>query len=823
MNLPRNRMKLYLNLGLVLVSFLVECACFHSRPVQGVEPGLGSISPYGLQRGAEVEVQFGGGRLGDAQELLFYSPGITTKKLEAANDGLIKATLVVAPDCRMGIHAVRIRTATGISNLMTFTVGPFAEVAEVEPNSEFGQPQAVPMNVTISGVVQNEDVDHFVVDAKKGERITAELEGLRLGRTFFDPYLAILNSARFELSRSDDNALLNQDCLCSIIAPEDGKYIIQVRESAYGGDGNCVYRLHIGSYPRPTAVYPAGGRPGETISVRWIGDGGGDFASQITLPNTLSSEAGLHAQDDRGISPSPNNVRVADLQNHLEVEPNDAVAQASPSGPAPLALNGIIEKPGDVDFFKFSAKQGEQYDVRVYARGVLRSPLDSVMTIYNAQGGGIVGNDDAIGPDSYARFAVPADGEYLIAIHDHLRQGGPNFVYRVEVAPVATSLTMGLPERVQYVPHTIAVPKGNRTAFLVTAARGNWGGDLLVDLKGLPAGLAFEAQPMPAARADIPVLISAAADAPNAGALVDLVGRPADTNLKLEGHLSQRTMLVRGQNNIDVWGHNADRMAVALTDSVPFKIDIVQPKAPIVRNGAMDLKIVATRAPEFKAPISVFLLYNPPGIASSGSIAIPEGQNEASIPLTANGGAEIKTWKIVVMGRAGFGNGTVEASTQLAELVIADQYHSLSFGKAACEQGQDTEMVVKVEKKLDFEGEATAELLGLPPETATTALKFNKDATELVFKIKVNPAAKPGKYAQLVCRTTFQVAGEPVSMTVGTGELRIDQPLPPKAAAPMPPPMPTAAPMPEQPKPPEQKRLTRLEQLRLEREQQGKK
>ena len=126
-----------------------------------IAPALGSISPYGLQRGKESEVSFGGGRLADAQQLLFYSPGISTTKLEAGNDGLVKATLNVAADCRMGIHAVRVRTATGISNLMTFTVGPFAELAEVEPNTEFAQPQAVAMNTTVTGVVQNEDVDHF--------------------------------------------------------------------------------------------------------------------------------------------------------------------------------------------------------------------------------------------------------------------------------------------------------------------------------------------------------------------------------------------------------------------------------------------------------------------------------------------------------------------------------------------------------------------------------------------------------------------------------------------------------------------------------------
>ena len=792
-----------------------------------VEPSLGSIQPPGVQRAVETEVVYSGGRLGDAQELLFYSPGIEVKKLEPVNDGSFKALLAVAADCRMGIHAVRVRTATGLSNLMTFTVGPLPEVKEVEPNSEFQQPQAVPLNVTVTGVVLNEDVDHYVVEAKKGDRISAELEGLRLGRAFFDPYLAILNSDRFELARSDDAALLNQDCLCSVVAPADGKYIVQVRESSYGGDGNSIYRLHIGTFPRPTAVYPAGGKPGESLTVKWIGDPAGDFTSQVPLPAGGPADHGLYAQDARGLAPSPNMVRVIDLNNVLEVEPNDAIAQATASGAAPCALNGIIERPGDVDFFKFTAKAGQQFDVRVYSRSVIRSPLDSVLTITNAQGGGIASNDDSGGPDSYVRFNVPADGEFGVIIQDHLRQGGPNYVYRIELTPVVASVSTLLPERQQYVPTTLVVPKNNRAALIVGASRVNWGGDTNLEFRDLPAGMTPQIVPMPGNRTDTLVLFSAAADAPVDGTLADVVARPADPNLKFEGRLNQRTMLVRGQNNTEVWGHAANRMAVCVSNEVPFKIDIVQPKAPLVRNGSMDLKVVATRAADFKAPISIFLLFNPPGVGSSASVVIPEGQNEAVIPLTANGGAELKTWKIVVLGRAGFGGGTVECASQLADLTVVDQYHALAFQKAAAEQGQETEMVVKVEKKADFAGEGKAELLGLPAETSTTPLTFNKDTAELVFKIKVNPAARPGKYAQLVCRTTFQHEGEPVTMTVGTGELRVDAPLPPKpmtAAAPPPPmPMPMPMPMPAAVKPPEPKRLTRLEQLRLEREQAGKK
>jgi hypothetical protein len=91
-------------------------------------------------------------------------------------------------------------------------------------------------------------------------------------------------------------------------------------------------------------------------------------------------------------------------------------------------------------------------------------------------------------------------------------------------------------------------------------------------------------------------------------------------------------------------------------------------------------------------------------------------------------------------------------------------------------------MVVKVEKKIDFEGEATAELLGLPANTTTEPLKFTKDSTELVFKDQdrrqtARPACTRRWSAGRWCQD-----GEPVTHTLGTGELRIDEPLPPKPA-----------------------------------------
>jgi len=788
------------------------------------DPVASALQPYGVQRGTEAVVRFQGARLGDAEALLFYRPGVQVAELKPEGDGQVDARLVLAADCPLGLHAVRVRTATGLSNLCLFSVGALTEVPEQEPNSDFAAPQAVALGTTISGVVQNEDVDYFAVQAQKGQRIAVEVEGVRLGvppgdGTFFDPYVAILNAQRFELARCDDATLLQQDCLCAALAPEAGTYVIEVRESAYGGSDICKYRLHVGSFPRPTAVFPAGGRPGEAVQLSWIGDPQGPWSTDLLLPTDGGSAAELFAQTDQGIAPSPIRVRVNELPNVVEAEPNDAREQAT-ACTVPAALNGIIQQAGDVDRFKFTANKGQTFDVRVHARQPQRSRLDSVLGIYRADGSAIGSNDDDRGPDSYLRFSAPDDGEYVIVVHDQLLNGSPEMVYRIEVAPVRPSLTLSLPERIQYVPVTISVPRGNRMAALVSAARTDFGGDLTITPEGLPTGMTVSDMSMAANLSTIPVLFSAAADAPNGGALVDLVGRSADPNVPVVGHLAQRTMLVRGQNNVDVWGHDADRLAVAVTNESPFSVDIVQPQVPIVRDGSMELKVVAQRKEGFNEAIAVQLLYNPPGIGSSGAITIPAGQTEGVIPLTANSSPGIGTWPLVVLGRSNAGSGDIEVASSFATLEIAEPFVTMAFEKAAAELGQQADVMLRITKQRDFPGPATAELLGLPAKTSTDAQpqSFAPDTTDLIFKVKIEPDARPGKFQTLVCRAVVTINNEPIMHTFSGGELRVDEPLPPQADAPAPPPQPAAEPAPAEAPP---KPLSRLEQLRQQKQQPG--
>ncbi len=784
---------------------------------KGSAPVLNTVQPAGGQRGTQVQLTLSGDRLGDAQELLWYQEGIATIDLEPTDNKTVKATVEIAPDARLGLYDFRIRTATGISHLRTFSVGAFKEVTEVEPNNDFENPQPIELGVTVTGVAQTEDDDYFVVEVTKGQRISAEVEGIRLGKTLFDPYVAILNDRRFELSRSDDAPLVHQDGIAQVIAPDDGRYIIQVRESAYQGNGNCHYRLHVGSFPRPRATLPAGGPLGETIEVEWIGDVAGNRTEAITLPREPNPEFGLLATEGESVAPYPNEFRLSSFGNVIEAEPNASHEDATPFE-APMALNGVIGEAGDSDHFQFNAKKGQIFDVRVFGRSI-RSPIDAVLWVAKKGGGNIGGNDDSNGPDSYYRFTAPEDGDYVIGIRDHLGKGGPTYVYRIEITPIQPVLTLRPQnENRQIGVITAAVPQGNRLALLLNAGRADFGGDLLLDAQDLPKGMHFDADTMAGNLGTMPILFTAEPEAPIAGSLASIEGNHSDPDTTIPSQFNHTVELVQGRNNIPFWTREVDRLAVAVAEAAPYSIDLVVPNVPIVRGGVMNLKVVATRAEGFSAPISVRLPWNPPGIGSSRSISIPEGQTEALIPINANGNAPLQTWKIVVNGYANGPSGPLVVSTDLTPLRVAERYLSLNFQRAAAEQGQETPLLVNFTHQSPFEGEAKVELIGLPNAVTTEPVMITKETDEVIFPIKIGSESPAGTHKNLFCRITIMENGEPVVHQIGSTELRIDKPLPKEEATPSGDSS-VAKASAEEPAPKPTKPLSRLEQLRLEQQE----
>ena len=99
-------------------------------------------------------------------------------------------------------------------------------------------------------------------------------------------------------------------------------------------------------------------------------------------------------------------------------------------------------------------------------------------------------------------------------------------------------------------------------------------------------------------------------------------------------------------------------------------------------------------------------------------------------------------------------------------------------------------------------------LLGLPAKTKSEPLLITSESKEVEFAVSVAADAPAGRHANVVCEVHVPQAGDQIIHRMAATELRIDKPLPVKSqAAPKPKPV---------KKKPQEKKLSRREQLRIQ-------
>ncbi len=803
--------------------WLLVCLQF-ALPALAFTPVLSSVQPRGGQRGTEMTIRLSGDRLYDPEEILFYQSGISVTKLEVVGDQnkAVKATISIAPDAPLGEHLMRLRCKGGLSYQRSFWVGEYPTVMEArnkertaDLNSNFDSPQEIEINQTIQGVADKEDADYYVLQCRKGQRLSVEVEGMRLGRTLFDPYVAILNSDRFELASSDDTALLFRDCAASIIIPEDGPYTVLVRESSYQGTGACQYRLHVGEFPRPTAIYPPGAQPGEVREFTFVGDPTGNLVSKIEMPDATANYRAF-IKNGGWHSPSGLPVRISSLPFHNEVEPNEGGKQASPAeAPSvPVAFHGILSKKEDKDWFRFAGKKGQKLRARVFARQ-LRSPLDPYIIVRKEGDSKQIGSNDDAGsgdPDSRLDFEIPEDGVYNLNIRDQLYNSGPDYTYRIEITERSPALSATLPYGSRNNSQKwkmICVPRGNRIGRVVNLSRSNIGCDLSLEASSLPSGITIDRDIAPRSINTMPVIFEATATAEIAGGLHKL--RVEDPKSGLTGPFEESIHHIEINNAGTFHSYHDERVSIAVIEEAPFELSLSVPPVPLVKNGVMTLKVEAKRQPGFEEEIKVTLPWRPPGVSAPSSVTIPKGKNEVSMGINANGSASIAKWRIFVTGEASCSKGPLIVSSKLQPIEIADPFVGGKIELAATELGQDTGLICSISVQKSFEGDARINLNGLPHGVTTETLTITKDTKEVTFPLTVSEEAKKGKTSNIFCSVVITQNGHPISGTaMGGGVLRIDPPPPapkkPVAAKKEPEKFPAAKPA--------KKRLSRLEQLR---------
>ncbi|MBT5715339.1 MAG: peptidase, partial [Opitutae bacterium] len=666
--------------------------------IHAAEPIITNVLPRGGQVGSDLKVTISGNRLQGTEEIFFYGDGISVLDINATNDKSVKAKFRISKETELGQHELRLRTKSGISTLKTFWVGPYPNLHEEEPNTSFEEAQRITINHTINGVVKNEDVDYFEFNATKNQRISLEIEAIRLSGPLFDPYIAILDSNRFEVATSDDTDLLLQDSTLSTIIPQTGKYFIEVRESSYRGGNNFYYRLHVGTFPRPLIAFPAGGEVGKILTVNFMGDPSGPIKKNIQLPNKENLEFRYRVEQNGSIAPSPNAIRVCNFPSILEKEPNDSFKTATTTTLSlPLAFDGIIEKEKDVDYFKFYAKKGQKFNIHAHAQSI-SSPLDPVLNLYDDKGKSIKGSDDANnGRDSLITITIPQDGNYTLRVKDHLYAGGDRFVYRLESQPFSPKVEASIPmfgNRDTQTRQMIPIARGNKTATALNLSRKNFSGELEVIAENLPTGVTMRVPKAPSNFNSVPVVFEASKDAPLSQKLVHLKVRHTDPEKKISGEFKHNIALVYGPpNNRTYYESTLNKLSVGVTEKIPFSIILHPPSTPIVRGGSINLQVEAIRDANFTAPITLRIQTRPPGIGAKGTVSIAKDKSTAYYSLTANSGTSLGDWDIAVQGEANNGNGIQLASSQLTPITVEDPYLSIKINMAAIERGKEGEII----------------------------------------------------------------------------------------------------------------------------------
>jgi hypothetical protein len=352
--------------------------------------------------------------VGQATTVVLPEPGLSATILPAAHPDPNRAEieLSIAPDARVGLHAIGVITPLGIPEFQRFAVVADPEIAEHEPKDTTSGTGILPVSrgrvgdtpgpkhitgkmpvplvalpATLVGTIERPgDVDHFSFMAQAGQQLVFQVVAQSLGSKL-RPVLTLLDTRGNVLARAAAGAAGTEPVL-TYRARADGLMKLKVTDADYGGSAGHFYRIAAGEIPYVHSVFPLGVERSTTAQIELAGSNLGTVR-EVSLPVgpdvTPGTILGVPVGLPNGKRPyATRTVVAADGPQVVEQETNDAWSQAQELA-VPGGASGRIGHDGDVDFYRFRAKQGETIVVEVYGRR-LGSPIDSLVEVLDAQG-----------------------------------------------------------------------------------------------------------------------------------------------------------------------------------------------------------------------------------------------------------------------------------------------------------------------------------------------------------------------------------------------------------------------------------------------------
>lgn len=201
------------------------------------------------------------------------------------------------------------------------------------------------------------------------------------------------------------------------------------------------------------SVLPAGARAGSTITVtiegaaleglRELQSTAPGFAAEKIEGNRFSVSIAattppgiydLRVATDYGLS-NPRAFMISDRAEKHEGDSND-IFESATTVELNSVIDGKIEKPGDIDCFRFAARSGQRVVIECWAERI-DSQLRGVIEVFNSLGQRLAVSRGHAGLDPMVDFRVPVDGLYDVRLFDLSYLGSTAHFYRLDMDTLA--------------------------------------------------------------------------------------------------------------------------------------------------------------------------------------------------------------------------------------------------------------------------------------------------------------------------------------------------------------------------------------------------
>jgi hypothetical protein len=365
-----------------------------------------------------------------------------------------------------------------------------------------------PMKIVLPAIVNGQmmpgSTDSYRFHALKGQKIVIAAMTRALipymsdaVPGWFQAALTLTDAKGRELASADHFRFQQEPVIEEEIA-EEGDYTLTVRDALNRGREDFVYRIAMGELPYATGIFPLGGKSGARIKVDTTG-----WNLPSTHFTTALSAPGLHE-----LSAAEKNWNAINSVAFLVDTLPETIEKHQAPGAAharriklPQIVNGRIEHPGDVHFFRIDAQAGEEMVAEVEARR-LGSPLDSALTLTDAHGKQLAFNDDfedkgeallTHQADSRLLYRFPAKGTYFLQLADTEQNGGADFAYRLRISHPRPDF------EVRVAPASINLRPGRTIPIdVLLLRRDGFSGAVTLRIKDGPPGLVLGGGTIPA-------------------------------------------------------------------------------------------------------------------------------------------------------------------------------------------------------------------------------------------------------------------------------------------------------------------------------------